>query len=207
MATATAFPQYQILPPAPHDPALFFNQFQFEKTHFHAVTKESGITFSDKERMHIERHTTRRHKRYIPSFATDPAKLRKVITLAAWRYAHGRKPFPETLSLRELVRLTDKKFARDDAREISKSACEQEHLIHARYKLVNNLQGKGGWLKVKAAVAYRSWLLGQNSCEVAAQLCMSPQQVRIMLWRLCEIAEELGFATFKRRHRAKSKAH
>jgi hypothetical protein len=206
MATATAFPQYQILPPAPHDPALFFNQFQFEKTYVNAVTKESGITFSDKERMHIERHIVRRHKRFIPVFATDPAKLRKVIALAAWRYAHAGAQMPEDLqnNLPELLRITDEKFVRDDAKDIKKRACDREHLIRSRYKLVNNLQGKGGYLKVKAAVCYRSWILGETSPQVAAQLCMSPQQVRIMLWRLCKIAEELGYETFKRRHRQRN---
>lgn len=190
----------QILPPAPRDSSLAFDKFQFQKR-IRAVSSESRISFSDFESMHIATHSTFRHKRYIPAFATDPAKLRKVVALAAWRYVHCGARMSDGLenNLPKLIRITDKKFARDDAKVIRKRARKLQRVIRARYKAVNNLQGRGGWLKVKAAIAFRSWRLGETSPQVAAQLCMTPYSVRVVLYRLCEIAEQLGYKTFKRR--------
>jgi hypothetical protein len=146
--------------------------------------------------MHIYKHKDSRHRRWIPEFAGDPVKFKKVLMVSAWRYVHaGSSLLPEGISLEELVRLTDAKFARDEKRIASQdnSDLSSRHQdIFDRYRVVYDQ----GWMVVRGAVLYRSWNLGWESTRVAASLQMSPQQVRIILWRMNQIARELGYETF-----------
>jgi hypothetical protein len=145
--------------------------------------------------MHIYHHKDSRARRWIPEFAGDPVKFKRVLTISAWRFIHGSKAVPENIQLDELVRLTNEKFARDEKRIASQGSSGLSSLqqdIRDRYRVVYDQ----GWMVVRGAVMYRSWNLGWESTRVAASLQMSPQQVRIILWRMNLIARELGFETF-----------
>jgi hypothetical protein len=164
--------------------------------------------------MHVHRHSATRGRRFIPEFATNPEQLRKVLTLFAWRYARPTKkknsPVPDAITLDELRRITDERFEKDlkQNRRPASQISQRENEAFERFCFVYDQ----GWLRVHAAVAWRSWLLGYESTQVAASLFMTPQQVRIILWRLNLIARELGFDTFAagrngRRDWTEEKAH
>jgi hypothetical protein len=191
MATTNVLPTF--LPPAPQ--TIFYDDHAFARKTIRVVSKETRLAFSDYGGMHVERHKTTRFRGWIPAFASDPVKLKKVLIVSAWRFLHGGKKVPDNIQLDELIRLTDEKFARDEKRISSLdpanySSLQQE--IFDRYRVSYDQ----GYMKVRAAVMYRSWNLGWHSTRVAASLQMSPQQIRIILWRMNQIARELGYETF-----------
>jgi hypothetical protein len=203
LSTANVLPNITFLPPAPQ--TIFYDENQFACKRTRASSSETRIAFSDfKAGMSIQYRKTTRDKRWIPAFATNPEQLRNVLALLAWRYAHGRTDFPQgltlqTLTLQELTRMTDARFAKAEKKQ-RPGLSGREQLIWERYLFC--YEGPGGWMKAHASVAYRSWLLGENSCQVASQLWMTPQQVRIILYRMNCIARELGYETFPSNHKS-----
>jgi hypothetical protein len=189
-------PQITFLPPAPQ--TLHYDEHAFACRRARSVTEDTRLAYSDIQRMHVHRHSATRGRRFIPEFATNPEQLRKVLTLFAWRYARASKkknvPVPEGITLDELRRITDERFEKDvkQKRRPESQISQRENDAFERFCFVYGQ----GWLRVHAAVAWRSWLLGYESTQVAAGLFMSPQQVRVVLWRLNLVARELGFNTF-----------
>jgi len=205
-------PQITFLPPAPQ--TVHFDDHAWACKRTRVVSEESHLAFSDIQRMHVHRHSATRGRRFIPEFATNPKQLRQVLTFFAWRYARPTKkknaPVPEGITLDELKRVTDERFEKDlkQNRRPKNQISQRETDAFERFCFVYDQ----GWLRVHAAVAWRSWLLGYESTQIAAGLFMSPQQVRIILWRMNLVARELGFNTFPagkkgRRNRTEWKAH
>src|SRR5947209_291457 len=67
-----------------------FDRYSHDKPPY-AANKQTCIAWSDKERMHIESYKPGRHRRWIPTFAANDEKLRKVIAFSAWCYAANNK--------------------------------------------------------------------------------------------------------------------
>jgi hypothetical protein len=185
----------QMLPPQPPDPTLHFDLFQFDKRRM-AVTIKSRITFSDLEHMHVESRAAQRPNRWIPVFAANDKQLKHVLAVSAWRYANGGKmPMPENLSLDTLKRITARAFQQKMTRSLVNMTEAQRDMLRRH---VRSVDGAGGYLPFKAALVYKSWRQGLPSTQVAEQLWMTPPNVRIILYRLCNIARSLGYETFPR---------
>ncbi len=171
-----------------------FDLHQFWKRGL-AVTRETGIAFSDYDRMHTSYRSTLR-KVPAPLFAANDKQLADVIAHRCWRYAHGGcRQMPE-VDKKQLKRMTtlQLKQIKDQRRGGEGSDQDYRHQVH-----VLNVQ-RIGYVQMQAAVAYRSWRLNQPSTEVAASLGLTAYNVRIMLWRLVEVAEKLGYETVRRKH-------
>ncbi len=184
------------------DPPFCFDRYQFDRRP-NAVSATTEISFDDYSRMGVQRLIGKRNgRRWTPRFAASDEQLRKVLTVAAYQYAcGGRMPVPANTSLDELKKLVT-------AMDLKKRVQSLEHYSdvqkrrHCRHLFTNSWNG--GHLEVLAAIAYRSWRLGWDSPTVAQQLFMRPENVRIVLYRLCQVARKLGFETFVR-HPARGK--
>lgn len=183
---------YTICPPAPQ--TIFYDEFShaWKYHHAYASTRATGIAYTDFKRgMSFHRATTHRCSKYIPAFAYDDKQLAKALTLAAWRYVHGgNKPIPTNLTLDELIQITDRKFKVCLKHDVSHMPDRQQECI-LRHQWTFN--GPGAYMRKHAALVYLSWRQGLYSTEVAEQLGMTPQQVRVNLCRLRAIAHHLGF--------------
>jgi len=180
----------------PAEQDVFFDAHQFDGRRAKAVSAATGISFSDFDRIHVFRRNEQRWRRWIPAFSTELENIRKVLAVAAWSAAHPQRPLPDFCehNVSELVRVTDAHVARIAAKTIAATASENQKVGRERFVLT--CSGEGGWMRSRAVIAYGSWRLGMNSCELASQLKMSPQQVRAILVRLNAVARKLGFETF-----------
>lgn len=165
------------------DPPLRFDEHQFAGRRVHAVSAESELSFSDLDRIHIFGLKGKRRREYIPAFAASDEKLRKVLATAAWQYCGGRRPIPDFLEgnlaeLKRLVAARDEQWHGRPASDYPKSQLEmwQRHVFTTGWG--------GGYLQVRATIAYLSWRLGWPSNKIAEQLYMTPWNVRIILYRL-----------------------
>lgn len=182
-----------VLPMQPPRPGSGFDEFQFQKR-APAITAKSEITFPDYSRMHAFNIKGRRRREYIPTFAWNNRKFCKVLAVGSWRYAHGRQPFPEGITLSELRRSADTKFNEWAARSLD-SLPEAEREMVLRH--VSSVERAGGWLQLHATVAYLSWRLSYVAPAVAEQLGLAAPGVRKILYRLTKVARLLGYETFK----------
>jgi len=190
-------PTYTLLPPGPIDPTLKFDRHQFVKRS-RAISIESHIAFSDFHHMHTERHVgQRRLCEFGPVFANNEKQLRHVLAETAWKACIGSKaPLPAAMinNLPELIRLTEAKTAKIQSGQTFKGTARR---ILNRY-LWNHEQA-GGYLHFRARLIYLSWHMGYTSVEVAQVLGTTPQNVRVILYRLCRTAQALGYETFQHR--------
>jgi hypothetical protein len=159
-----------------------------------AVTRETGIAFTDYDRMHTVRRSAVRSVA-APPFAANDEQLANVIAHRCWQYCHGKQDMPE-LDKKQLKRIVTLKVNRvkDERRGGEGSDQDYRHQVH-----VSNAQ-RIGYAQMQAAVAYRSWRLNQPSTDVAASLGITPWNVRIILWRLTAVARKLGYETIRRKH-------
>jgi hypothetical protein len=180
----------------PAEQDVFFDAHQFDGRRAKAVSAATEIAFSDFGRMHVVRRKEQRWHRWIPAFATDLNKIRRVLALAAWHSVHPQRPLPDILehNLEEFIRITDAHVRRIAAKAIDANAAPNQKV--GRVRFLATCDSPGGWMRSRCAIAYLSWRLGQNSCQIAVQLGMSPQQVRAILVRLNAAARELGYETF-----------
>jgi hypothetical protein len=173
------------------DSSLHFDQFCFQNRPFRACTPESHLSFQDIGRMHVERRKTFRFQGWIPGFAGNQSQFRRVILCRAlaWCGPHTRPgaPMPDFATVKRLV---DAKFE-ERAKTFRGKPGDIQYLMFERFK--NGVRKAGGYLEFIGALSYRSWLLGMDSCTVAASLGVSPQCVRQQLCRLCATARRLGY--------------
>jgi hypothetical protein len=199
-------PNVQLLLPEPPHSGLAFDRFQFDKRALR-VSVESRLTFQDA--VHVVSPATFRWQRWRPEFVSNASQLRKVLAVAVWRSVHGQRAYPEGLEsdLSKLNALGEQSIARwsrtlarDHKRRKwhHKSLSEHQRKIIGRHVFTESRSG--GKLQFLAAVAHWSWNLGLTSCEVAEQLHSTPWHIRITRYRLCNIARDLGFATFVPHH-------
>jgi hypothetical protein len=200
-------PSLQLLPmhAQPHS-GLQFDLYQFQRRATR-VSAETRLTFQDA--VHVERRSTYRQARWKPAFANNAAQLRKVLAVAVWQSAHGRRAFPEGLEsdlprLKQIAKNAvgrwNRTLAQDQKRRRwhHKSLSKHQRAIISRHVFTE--AWSGGTLHSFAAIAYLSWHRGLSSCEVASQLYMTPWGVRMIRYRLCNIARGLRFATFAPHH-------
>jgi len=168
------------------------------------VSAETKIAFTDfKSSMSIHDRKTFRNKRWIPEFALNDQELRHVLAQKAWQFVHGGKEetVPDLLigNMKELEFMVAEKQKR--LQEFGKpgDTANWNFIVH------EDIVKRFGYVGLHAAIAYRSWRLGQLSTQIAEDLRITPYNVRIILYRLCEIARKLGYATtFQRNKSTKS---
>ena len=84
-----------------------FDRFAFEGKRAHAVTKDTGISFSDFERMRIDKRAQKTTRRLPdPDFASDLSKLRRLVVAiceTGLYIASHYRPFDESKSLDERI--------------------------------------------------------------------------------------------------------
>lgn len=150
--------------------------------------------------MHVEHRKVQRCQSFIPAFSRNDEQLRHVLALMAFRYANGGGKQKEYFhlferNLPELERQVEAKFQEWQARRLDTLPVPEKRKYRRHLYIVDAF----GWLGLHAAIAYRSWRLGQSSTQVASQLFMSAPGVRIALWRMNNCARALGYETFMRR--------
>jgi len=168
----------------------------------HPVSAESNIAYEDFSRMHRENHATRQSK-WVPPFALNTSQLRRVLLVRCWRYLHNHTPVPETLDWQEMKKAATAHTLQPH--KILPASPLVQKLMHAQH--VATVIKCGGYLEFSAAIAYRSWRLGQDSVTVAESLGVSPSAVRVNLSRLKDVARSLGFAVGPEHHTRKNKCH
>jgi hypothetical protein len=187
--------------------SLHFDPCQFAARRSHPVDAEytsegwtsTGLAFEDYERMSSRGSSIPlRHRRWTPAFAASDDKLRRVLLHRAWLYLHGsgkRNSEPadwktiNAAATKKAMEIFKTRFTNCPAHKRCESAAHIAAVKHA-----------GGYLELQAALAYRAWRLGQDSCGIAETLGMSPQGVRVNLQRICEVARKLGYDTFRRHY-------
>src|SRR6266446_1701884 len=75
------------------------------------VATETGIAFSDFQRMHVERRSDK-VEQWVPDFANNDKNLRLVLAQSSWEYMlkHGRVPDDFVENLGDLEQLVEKYF-------------------------------------------------------------------------------------------------
>jgi hypothetical protein len=154
-----------------------FDNWAFENhVTVHAVSQETHLDYRDMQRMSVVRHSTFRAGRYIPAFSMSDQSLRLVLASRMWTYVKGGR-----------VRRVPERFLRN-WKALRK-------LVDAKVK---KLRRAGSHfpapvsMEIQAAIAYRSWRLGENSPTIAAALHVSPFMVRTTLDRVRKTAEKIG---------------
>ena len=167
---------------------LSFDQHQFAGRRARAVTKETGIAFSDYGRMHTDRRSAQSFSR-VPAFALDENKLAQVLKQVAWQYAHVSGPCPEEVSLEQLKIDADKRHkAYLAARRLAHLSDYQRNLIEAHAR---SIEKAGGYLQMYASVAWQAWRRRMSSVDIACETGMSPGAVRQLLSRMNKIGRNL----------------
>jgi hypothetical protein len=187
--------------------SLHFDPCQFATRRSQPVDAEytsegwtsTGLAFEDYQRMSSRSSSVPlRHRRWTPAFAASNDKLRRVLLHRAWLYLHGsgkRNSAPadwktiNAAATKKAMEIFKTRFTNCPAHKRCESAAHIAAVKHA-----------GGYLELQAALAYRAWRLGQDSCGIAETLGMSPQGVRVNLQRICEVARKLGYETFRRHY-------
>jgi hypothetical protein len=152
------------------------------------VSQESGIAFSDYERMQTHCAPKGRGD-WFPPFAFNEKQLQRVLLVKAWSYVNGCSRAPETIDYAAInAAATVKAVAGYGVRDEAPQVQREMQAAH-----ITAVQRAGGYLELQAAVAFRAWRLGQTSVEVAASLGITPFSVRVILQRLRDTARSLGF--------------
>jgi DNA-binding CsgD family transcriptional regulator len=165
---------------------LAYDNFQFEKTRANTASAKSRLAFSDVHNMGVLTVKTFRAQRFIPPFANNIHQLRLVLCQRGWQFlgrnARGRVPEELIKRWSDLDKLVTEKFASGVS-----GVSDQFHAAH-----VKAVRRAGSWMSLQAAVCYRSWRLGMDSCTIAESLGISPQVVRVTLRRTMMTARKLG---------------
>jgi len=161
------------------------------------ASSKSNLAFADIKNMHIVRRVGGFRARWTPAFASNDKQLLHVLVQRAWQYMHstrsGKVP-SKFLDSKEELQLRLAAVFEERKREWGKPG-EHGHWNHEVHKAtVERL----GYLELQTAVAYRSWRLGQTSTDIAANLGITPANVRTILYRICLVARKLGYKTFTR---------
>jgi hypothetical protein len=178
---------------------LNFDRFQFEGKRTPPVSPSTCLAFSDFVRMQVDHQKTFRNRVWIPAFANDDEQLRAVLAHAVGRYRYGALGFGKNTPTdwKELEHIARETFYR---RRVSHAGIKLPPLKLREWDShVRAVTRAGNYLALLAAIAYRSWRLGQDSVTVGASLDMAPPAVRQHLMRLCQYARALGLETFARR--------
>jgi hypothetical protein len=175
------------------------------------VTKEMGdanLSYSDfLNGFHIKQRATAHEMRlrYTPLFASDDEKLKLVIAQQSYNYIrvsiqgisafYGGESVPNGLVIN---RPALEKLANRATENWKKRIFNRNEMN--RYSHVTSVEANGGYVAMRAAIAYRAWRLAKDSHTIAEEMGVDWRNVRIILYRLCEVARRLGLETFPRHH-------
>lgn len=167
---------------------LHFDPYQFANRSAFPVSAETSIAFSDYRTMHTELHKAK-PAAWVPPFALNDKQLQQALLLRVFRYVHNGEIMPQYVDREKLNRAATAKALKGNNVAASAPAIQREMVRKHR----SAVRKAGGFLQLHAAIAFRAWRLGMNSVEVAESLSMTPQAARQALWRLRDVAKELGF--------------
>ena len=187
-----------------------FDLHSHARKRLRASSAESGIAFSDLERMHIDRRSVNADQ-WIPEFANNDDDLQRVLAESAKQYAKSAGSGVKITAyenLDELKATVAEAFKRVAARHVGQAPkrrlertengmvetivpCDEHFANHQTH--IITVEKAGGYLERDAAIAYQSWRLRRNSTEVGSELRLTPSFVRHSLSGLCATARKLGF--------------
>jgi hypothetical protein len=164
-----------------------FDRFQFDGRRPRAVSVESELSFNDYERMSSFTRAPRNQK-YVPAWALCDLRVREVILEKLYCYARG----PEARALRAsgdltgLEKCAEATRARRSGGQLA-AASENQRRLAARHIHATRNGIAGLWVRV-LYLAYRT---RRTSPEVAAEIGITPQSVRVLLQGLNKVARKL----------------
>jgi hypothetical protein len=168
------------------------------------------LSYSDYQNgLHIQSRATAHEMRllYTPIFASNDEQLKLVVAQQAYDYikaSHAgtslfynseRVPNGFLLNREALEDLANKAT---ESRKTYNQTGQQINLY--RHILWN--ERHGGYVALRAAIAYKAWRLSKDAHTIADELGMNHCAVRQILNRLCKVARRLGLETFPRHHSA-----
>jgi hypothetical protein len=183
-----------------------FDRNQFENRRLRAVSKESGIAYTDFDRMHVLRRETHgdRHT-LLPEWSQDDLKMREVVLrfLESRFYINNHEGTNEE----RLARVQDRALAylpmaesslKNMLTEYNEAACSGASStdLGKRSIQIQNLDAqicmiRRGIAGVVSSFAYYHFRLLDNSVQVAEKLGVKPPMVRIWAHRMQLIAREV----------------
>jgi hypothetical protein len=171
---------------------------------------DAELSYSDFQNgLHIQSRATAYEMRlfYTPEFSKNDDQLKLVVAQQAFDYicaSHAgttrfynseRVPNGFLLNREALEALANKAT---EARKAYKQTKQQINL----YRHISWNQAHGGYLALRATIAYKAWRLAQDAHTIADSLGMNHAAVRQILNRLCCVARRLGLETFPPHHSA-----
>jgi hypothetical protein len=188
-------------------PDLSFDPHQFLRR-TKAVTAETGIAFSDYEKMHIERHSTkvwRRRPEKIAWAFNDTLLKNTILTFLERRYFVPQ--LPDLTDEERIARIeahakwreTSRQIHLNDRLDAYKKAKDEDAPAKRLKELEIEAQNADSRLRfdrrpveLVTSIVYLSYRLGFDSTQVAEQLGILPPHVRIVLMRLNFVAADLA---------------
>jgi hypothetical protein len=170
------------------------NQYPVSATYTPDGWESPGLAYEDYTRCHKEQHLGRQPQ-WVPEFALNANQLQIVLMVRAWHYVYGIRQFSqnEKEGWEELNRAATEKALR--GRVIKAEADAEQFAKIDRH--IEAVKRAGGYLQLQGAVAFRAWRLNQDSITVADSLGLTSMNVRVILQRLRNTAEQLGFPVGK----------
>ncbi|HEV2522703.1 MAG TPA: hypothetical protein VGT24_10020 [Candidatus Acidoferrales bacterium] len=144
------------------------------------VSIESGIAWSDFERMQVEHKSAHVARRADWGWAFNDRMVRKVIGAYIANTAHARK-IPDTL---------------DELKALDRVAIAELEKHPTTNRAVPKAVRVGGLAPYFAALIYRAIRLGEDSVTIAIELGATPWGIRQTLYRLNKTAKQLENGTF-----------
>ncbi len=168
------------------------------------------LSYSDFQNgLHIQSRATAHEMRllYTPEFSKNDGQLKLVACQQGYDYisaSHSgtarfynseRVPNGFLLNRESLEALANK------ATEARKKYNQSKQQINL-HRHISWCQRHGGYVTLRAAVAYKAWRLSKDAHTIAGEMGLNQPAVRQMLNRLCKVARRLGLETFPRHHSA-----
>jgi DNA-binding CsgD family transcriptional regulator len=180
-----------------------FDDWQFQgRYQTRAVSVQTKLSFDDYSRSMQTQHRAQR-RMWTPPFALDDRLLRRVLLARAWRYRHHGTPLPANADWQQVNRdATAKALEPHQIKATSPLIQKQMYTMHVRAVIK-----AGSYLALQSSIAYKRWRLGEDSVQIAEELGISPNAVRIGLARLRDIAKKLGFDIGQEHHSRGSAEH
>jgi hypothetical protein len=188
------------------DQDLHFDRCLYDHKHVRAVSAETGISYNDYSRMHLQhRSQAVKRRKGVPEWAMDDVQTRQVIlTFLERRYF--LKPAGGVSDADRLARIAEHaNFYADHRQRVlgerldEFKASQDQGLLPKRLRELaieaqiadSRAMFDRRPAELLTSIVYLSYRLGMNSRQVAEQLHILPPAVRILLWRLNRVAEDL----------------
>lgn len=149
--------------------------------------QEAQIDWNDLERMHFERKSTGRLKRWIPSWAADDKKVQLVVYNYLWNYCHrfARAHRAPGMALRDLENEATK-FKETIRRRLPLMAGVTQHNLNLHLAATEN-----GIAATTVRIIYMAYRQGLTNPDIAAEFGTTAFAIRTRLWRINELARKL----------------